>query len=43
MRRKSGTHTIVRPSRIVDFTAKTRFLFEINKGVGKDGRSNPSS
>ncbi|UOQ75251.1 hypothetical protein [Hymenobacter cellulosilyticus] len=36
-----GTHTIVRPSRIVDFTAKTRFLFEINKGVGKDGRSNP--
>ncbi|MDB5269089.1 MAG: hydrolase [Hymenobacter sp.] len=35
------THTIARPSRIVDFTAKTRFLFEINKGVGKDGRSNP--
>lgn len=33
--------TIARPRRIVDFTAKTRYLFEINKGVVADGRHNP--
>lgn len=35
------TGTIARPRRIVDFTAKTRFLFEINKGIVAEARRNP--